>query len=337
MPHKEDVKASLAICAAIVGAGFASGREIVTFFAAMGWASWMGVIASASAFGGLTYVIMRISAHVQADSFPDLYGAVMGRDCRDAVHILHGLICLITSAAMLSAGSELGALALPWRHSHLTGFVLTLCIAMASVLTGVNALSCMGAVLIPLLSVYCLMMAKSSVGRVFFTIEGALATIPMGLLYAFFNIAVIGSTICRTAATKASPARTALTTGLFMLVMLSCANLAALTASEEEQSALFPFVIRSAKWGVPGFYATIAIMWAAVLSTLCAMLASLTGQIMSVAGLSRTAALLISAAASSLVSVMGFRDMVNVAYPLLGWVCAFVLIALILFLPAQDE
>ena len=48
------MRSALAIVAAIVGAGFASGREVMTFFSEMGAASWLGVGVACALVGGIT-------------------------------------------------------------------------------------------------------------------------------------------------------------------------------------------------------------------------------------------------------------------------------------------
>jgi len=68
MPTKADWQSALAICAAIIGAGFASGREIVSFFSGFSAASWLGIPVSAAGIGLLIYVIMLLAARTRARS-----------------------------------------------------------------------------------------------------------------------------------------------------------------------------------------------------------------------------------------------------------------------------
>lgn len=335
MPSKADRQAAFAICAAIIGAGFASGREIVSFFSCFGAASWLGVAAASAGIGALVYAVMLLSRRTQAETFPDLYGKLMGEPCKDAMHILHGLLCLITTSAMLAAGAELGALTFPIRHSYALGFALTLCAGLAAVCTGFQALSTMGVLLVPFIACYFAAMALNGQYAPSFLLDGLLPAIPMGLIYASFNGALAGGAICLAGQKEADPARTALLTGTLMLFLLSCANWAMLRAGEAIRQMALPSIVLTAEWGVFGYYASIFILWLAILTTLCAMLHSMQAQLKSI-HIKKLPSLCLSAGIASLLAVAGFQSLVNTMYPLLGWICGFALVALMLFLPDKE-
>ncbi len=336
MPSRDDWRAALAICAAIIGAGFASGREIVSFFSQFGAASWLGIAAAATGIGAITYVLILLSAHTGAGNFPELYGALMGQPCQDAMHALFGLLCLITASAMLSAGGELGALAFSWPNAYALGLALTLVIGLAATLTGFRALAALGALLAPLIALYYLLMAQGAAApSASFSGLSALRALPMGLMYASFNTAMAGGAICLSSR-RASPFRTALLTGGILFILLALANLAMLRAEPFIRELALPSVALSAKWGIQGYYASIFLMWLAVVTTLCAMLFSLRAQIMA-AGLKRLPALMTGALGACMLSVCGFPLLVNAIYPLLGWICGFALLALICFLPEHEH
>ncbi len=332
MSFKTDLQAAFAICAAIIGAGFASGREIVSFFSGLGSASYAGVLAACAAAAGLVYVITRLSVRTQTQSFPDLYGSLMGTGCRDAMHVLHALLCLTASAAMLSAGGQLGALTFDLQFSRPLGVALTLCCALISVSTGMKSLSSLGAVLVPAVAAYYLAMALNGRYSPEFALDTLSISLPMGVLYASFNIALSGGAICLTAQKGISPVRTALLTGGMLLLLLVCANEAMLRAGDAFRRAAMPSVVLSMQWGVAGYYISIAVMWLSVLTTLCALLHSMRAQLISFRR-SPAASLTLPALGALLLSVCDFDTLVDVGYPLLGWVCCCALMALLLFLP----
>lgn len=337
MPRKADWQAAFAICAAVIGAGFASGREIVSFFSGLGAASWIGILSAASGIAALVYVIMLLARRTGAGSLPGLYGAVMGRSCQDAVGILHGLLCMTAASAMLSAGAELGALAFPVRHARGLGFLLTLCAGLASCAAGFGTLAYLGGLLVPGIGIYYLAMAAGNTYPVEFDASALPAAVPLGLLYAAFNTALSGSAICIAGSGGGcSAGGTALAAGGVMLLLLSAANQAMLSAGDIVRQAALPSVVLAARWGVEGYYLSILIMWLSVLTTLCALLHSLCAQCSSVR-FSRTKALLSAGLAASLFSVCGFETLVDTAYPILGWISGLVLIALTAFLPDRDE
>ena len=63
------LRSALAIVAAIVGAGFASGREVMTFFSEMGAASWLGVGVACALVGGITAMLAQLGAR-KRKAFP---------------------------------------------------------------------------------------------------------------------------------------------------------------------------------------------------------------------------------------------------------------------------
>ena len=330
MPSKADWQAALAICAAIIGAGFASGREIVSFFSCFGCASWLGILAASSGVGALVYVILRLSAQTRAQTLPSLYGTLMGQPAQDAVGILYSLLCLTTASSMLAAGTELGALAFPLRNARLLGFLLTLLLSLASVSSGFHALSLMGGILLPTMAIYFILIATEGPYTPPCSPEGLLAALPMGLLYASFNGALAGGAICLAGHTTASPARTAQLTGSLLFLILICANAAMLRAGNVIQQMALPAVALAARWGIAGYYASIVLLWLAILSTLCAMLHSLQMQF---PHSRKTFSLFAYASLAAVFSVFGFQRLVNAVYPLLGWICGFALVGLMLFLP----
>ena len=336
MPKRPDFEAAFAICAAIIGAGFASGREIVSFFSCFGKASCLGIAAASAGVAFLVYVLLLLARQTRASSFPGLYGALMGQPCQDAISVLYSLLCLVTASAMLSAGAELGALTFPVHHSYGLGFLLTLAVAVAAVCRGFTMLALMGALLVPLTAGYFSSMALTGRYISSFSFSALLPALPMGLIYAAFNGALAGGAICLAGQKNAHPHRTALLTGGILFVLLSCANGAMLRAGDAVLQMSMPAVVLAAQWGAVGYYLSIAVLWLSVLSTLCAMLQALADGL-TVLNLPRPAAILAGAAGASLISVCGFQTLVDAVYPLLGWICGFALIALMLFLPDRPE
>lgn len=336
MPSKSDWQTAFAVCAAIIGAGFASGREIVSFFSCFGAASFLGIAAASAGVGALVYAILLLTRRTHSATFPGLYGALMGEPCKDAVSVLYGLLCLVTASAMLSAGAELGALAFPIHRAYELGFFLTLLAALAAVCRGFHSLSLMGALLFPMTAVYFGIMAFDGRYPVRFEPADLLPALPMGLIYASFNGALAAGAICTSGRSEASPARAAYLTAFLLFLLLTLADCAMLRSGNTVMQMSLPSVALAAEWGVVGYYSSIVVLWLSCLSTLCAMLHSAAAQLTD-AGFSKPLSLLVSALAAALIAVCGFQTLVDAVYPLLGWVCGFALVALTLFLPTKNE
>ena len=342
--HRE-LGAACAIVAAIAGAGFASGREIVTFFTCAGWASWLGIAAASALLGALTAMLLRLAARGGAASFSGIYRTAMGPECGEAVAVLHGLTMLLTLAVMLTAAGELGALALNLRYAYPLAMAATLATALALSGGGFRGLRRMGLALAPLLAVYYLALALDPrpAPRAFNalpagdTITGnVLAAVLLGGLYAALNAAMSGGVLASFSGDGLSPRRLGACTGALLFALLAPANAALLRAGASVRRLALPGVVLAARWGAAGFWLSLLAMWACVVTTLAAALGSLRSQAMEY-GLDPRLAVLLAILGGALLSAIGFAPLVRIGYPLLGWGCALSLLALIPFLKSDSD
>lgn len=334
-----DVRAALAMAAAIVGAGFASGREIVVFFSDMGAFSWLGILAGSAACGFLTGMLVHFAMRTKSESLPRVYERVMDERCGDAAQMMHGGLMLLTGAVMVSGAGELGALTINLHGARFIGTAAALLAALAGCKWGVGALSGMGALLVPAIFLYYAAMIDGGPrGEAMAVSWGSLpASALMGGLYAALNVAMAGGVACMVGKGGVNPWRVGALTGGLMLILLSGANAALLSAGEAVRSQPMPGVLMASKWGLKGFYISAGLMFLAMVSTLCAALSSLKAQILSLRPIWRRRALLFPAAVCTLISAVGFRPLVDLGYPLMGWGCALMLLALTVFLKESDS
>lgn len=333
MHYSAELRCALAICAAIAGAGFASGREVMIFFSEMGHASRAGIFAACVCLGCLVSMLMHFARKTGSRSLPRLYGSLMGAACENAVHAVYGLLMLCMSSIMLSACCELGELALPFQNSRLAGLLIGLsCGAFAA---RKNVLSGFGAILAPAIIVFFLAAAldtrppdTSIYLKTARTIQASFPlALTLGAIYAFLNVSFASSVIL---SHPADPSKTGLFTALIMFFMLSCSDFALLRHFDALQGSAMPAVLLAARWGAAGYHICIFLLWIAVLSTLGAALSSLRRQTEALPHARLIDILLLAAA--SLFSLSGFDFLIRLLYPLLGWLCALLLLALLPFI-----
>ncbi len=334
---------ALAVTAAIIGAGFASGREIVTFFSCTGWASWIGIVLACVLIGALTAMLAEFARRTGAHSFPGIYAHAMNRACGDSVQVLHGVTMLLTASVMLTAGGELGALTLPLHGGYLVSMAVTLLLAVLLIRRRLRALGWMGMLLVPAVCIYYLglaidpepasVRAMNDAGALEMPGNVAAAGF-LGMLYAALNAAMSGGVTAAQTRPETRPKRLGLLVTLMLLAMLIPANAALLRAGAGVRRLALPGVVLAARWGSAGFYVSAFIMWMSVVSTLAAALGSI-GEQAQEAHLNPRTAVCLAALMAGCLSVVGFRGLVQVGYPLLGWACALILLALVPFLPEQ--
>ncbi|MFR3406782.1 MAG: hypothetical protein ACLTV6_09710 [Christensenellales bacterium] len=120
---------ALALLGGVIGAGFASGREIVRFFAAHGA---MGFIAVAFALAALLALFALLPIRLAAEGQTGLSGlcrARFGARVGGVCGALFFLLSAVTGGAMLAACAELSALVWPIRHAYALGFAVTAVLA----------------------------------------------------------------------------------------------------------------------------------------------------------------------------------------------------------------
>ncbi len=326
------LRSALAIVAAIVGAGFASGREVMTFFSEMGAASWLGVGVACALVGGITAMLAQLGARTEAKSFPGLFGALMGQACEDAMHMSHGLLMTILASVMLAAGGELGALTLPVGGARYIGMGFTLACGLWAARGGM--LARLGGAVFPLILAFFAALAADGrpvdasvyAQRAYEIQASAPLALLLGAVYAALNLSLAGGVVLLN---RAEPKKVGLYTALLLAALLIPANAALLRHREELQFVAMPSVILAARWGTAGFYLCALCMELAVVSTMAASIASLRAQLAGIrsGGWALAGILTLSA----LFALSGFDFLVRSLYPLLGWLCAMALLALTAF------
>lgn len=327
------ISCALALLSGVVGAGFASGRELAYFFAGHGAYAFCAVLLSCAA---IALLFCRLPAQLEragAESLLSLcrvrFGRRFGRLCAG----LFFLLFAVTGGAMLAACAELAALVLPLRHAYGLGMLLSLIAAAWLAARGLSGLALPGAVLCVLLPLLLVKLLLLPTGEAAFAPAGhALHAAASGLCYGALNAAMVCGTLpLLLPLTKKQRLRAAL---LFSAMLMLLLTLGVLTLGRHRQAAAgqaLPLVYLSRSLGKSGYYLCACTLYAAALSTLCAMLVGLSRM------LSARRGMLLSAALCLLFASAGFTRLIERAYPTLGWLCAALLALLCLPLPASGE
>lgn len=276
---------------AVIGAGFASGREIASFFARWGAWGWLGAAAA-------TAVIGCVAA-----------GAGSGRQPGKLRRALFAALLTVSAGAMLSAAGEIAALSLPFRGAYPVGILATLALAAAcGRKNGMAAISrLMTGAVVALMALGCLLPPLSGVrvdppgGW-----SGAAAALLSGVCYGGFNAALAVPLLEKP---EGRGSRSALWTGCGVILLLLALGLAVFRRHPALLGETLPFVRLSAQMGRTGCCLGAAALYLAVLTTLMVCLAGLRTML-------RGGWLLALGA-----SLAGFGGLVDRAYPLLGGAC----------------
>lgn len=303
-----------AIVGAVIGAGFASGREVAAFFARYGAMSWLGVLTAA-------VVISLIGLGVtRAPGVPDAWkGRWPGR-------VWSGLFIALLSAtggAMLAGAGEIAALTLPLHGAYWMGLLVALCLAWwlsERRLAGLAAVSM--ALTASLIAVMLMGLWLPGMEGVWVEEAPGWSKLPESLLrgvcYGGFNVVLASPVLDETAAVlpPRRRRRCVLLAGVLLGAVLAMGN-AVLLRHPALLSVPLPYVALMGLWGRWGTRLGALALYLAVLTTLVACLRGLHGLIRW-----QWSFLLPMA-----VALLGFTGAVDGLYPLLGGVCFLLTLA----------
>jgi len=323
---------ALALLSGVIGAGFASGREIAFFFSSHGaYAAVAAVLAPAV----MALLFCRLPAQMEragAASLLPLCRARFGMRFGKLCAALFFLLFAVTGGAMLAACAELAALLLPIRHAYGVGMAFSLLAAVWIAKRGLSGLALPGAALCVLLPALLLRLLRMPDGEAAFAPVGfALHAAASGLCYGALNAAMVCGALPLLLPLKRR--QRAWASLLFAVLFFLLLALGVSVISRHRQAAsgqALPLVALSRSLGKGGYSLCAGTLYAAALSTLCAMLTGLSH-------MRSRSGMLLPAALCLLFARIGFSDLVERAYPTLGWLCAALLGLLCLPLPARTE
>lgn len=323
--EKQARRAAAEICGAVIGAGFASGREIDSFFTRFGAWGWLGVAAATLVLGFAVWGVMRRpgiagmprkwQGHWQGWLWQGAFTALM----------------IATGGAMLAGAGEIAALMAPVHGAYGLGMAVTLLLGCLlagrelSVLPVVSKglLICLAfvaaaGILLPAQEAVAVRPGDSS--------GGLPAGVLHGVCYGGFNAALAVPVIALTASKLDANAKKqcVMTVTGVLGVLLALGNLT-LTRHAAIQGESLPFVRLMAALGKAGYWLGGVSLYLAVLTTLTASLRGL-----AVLLPDRRRWRVGACAAIAVTAATGFEDIVAVIYPLLGGGC-FILLVLALW------
>jgi uncharacterized membrane protein YkvI len=133
----------------VVGAGFATGREIVEFFSRFGFIGLVGMLMAGYMLIFLGTKIMVISAEIQANSYEEFNQYLFGKSFGKVINILTLLMLLGVSAVMLAGAGAVFEEQL--GMTKMIGIMLTIFLSFVVMLVGTKALFAVNTFVVPLM------------------------------------------------------------------------------------------------------------------------------------------------------------------------------------------
>jgi len=309
--------AVLACVGAVIGAGFASGREVVTFFTQYGGHGWWLIVLASLLMTGLCALCMQASGTGGPDWIRLVHGGWAAQLCPL-------LLMTLTAGAMISASGHMVALA--WSHpwAYELGVLGTLLASWQMAhgrLKMLNVLS--GALTLMLL---CVLMA--SLGRLpaetvvrtqSYNLTGLVAAAVRAAGYAAMNMTLAIGVVCQSAQHTASHRVTA---GLFgwMIGMLLLISHCVYSRDPSSGGMVFPLLSLLKAYGRAGYAAGVTLLYLAIVTTLTSVLYALRSALESRIARRELRWLLVPGIPLA-VSGVGFESIVDRLYAPAGLIC----------------
>lgn len=315
--RKRTHQAALTAVGAVIGAGFASGREIVSFFSQYGRMSWLGI-------GTAVAVIFAMAMGcLHAPGIAGMPASWKGRWRGRVWRGMFGMLMLATGGAMLAGGGEVIALVHPGRLAWAAGTGATLLLSVMMARHGLGGSAWVSGIMAGILLLLLGIGSTLPVQPAMVHDANPARSILQGACYAGFNMALASPGLAEASAglNDREKRRCALLMTGMLAALLALGNGVMLRRGADQRYAM-PLLQMSLHLGVLGRGLCCGGMYLAVLTTACAALRGL-WLLLPQKRWARIAAV----GGMFLCAMTGFTGMVEVVYPVLGGGCLVLLVA----------
>lgn len=315
---KKSRVADLVACTgAVIGAGFASGREVIAFFTRYGIHGWWLIGLSSGTMAFLCSLCLQGAAK-QTDQ--DGWYALLGTAARMCTLML----MLLTGGAMLSAAGHMIEVVWPNRQAYSIGLLGTLTGAWMLSFGSLRPLSWLSGILTTVL-------LATTIGLIFLFEPAETTMVVMkdtnlllaavcSMAYASMNMTLALGVVCRCAQAEERRNWTlAAGFGCLMAVLLGCAHLL-YTRNPQLLEEPFPIVRLLSRFGRNGYLLSAGVLYLSVFTTLVSIVLAIR-EAMAKLFIRRAAANGFMLTVLVMVSSIGFTGIVDRLYAPAGLLC----------------
>lgn len=324
----------------VVGAGFASGREIYQFFVRFGNLGYIGIGIATILFAWFGYRMMKLGRILGAESFRDMNAYLFGRWFSHIIDTLSVLMLFGVTVAMLAGAGELFKERIGLHF--MLGVIGTVIIAFLTLLKGMSGILESNTIIVPVMVsfvVYAFFHSIFDAGIVHpIVVANHIASSPSlfpmflsSLVYSALNIGLSAGILVPLGAQVNDDAilkRGAILGALGLGMMLVFVTFSLFAYGPEVFRYEVPMAFVATKLGPILQWLFVIVLWGEIFSTLVGNVYGLSAQLTGRSQLlitMYTGSLLIVAV---LCSQIGFSNIVAYGYTIFGWVSLLMLIAL---------
>lgn len=310
----------------IVGAGFATGQEILQFFTKYGAAATVTIIIAGLLFIWLGTKMMLLARSIRAVSYEDLNKYLFGPKAGEWFSLFTLVMLFGITTVMLAGGGSVFN-----EHFHLsyqTGLLLTLMLAYWIITKGLQAIITVNSVVVPLMIVFCLLVVLSAAGSPnagnWLTLDSdrsALQIWTAPLLYASYNLATAQAVLVplgASAADRKSIVRGGILGGILITSMLLAGHFALASQMPGITQFEIPMGHLIASLGSAVQLLFVGVIFGEIFTTYIANVYGLTLQIRERTGWTEKPIIAVILIGTYLIGQIGFSKLLSTLYPLFG-------------------
>ncbi|KIL36086.1 membrane protein [Gordoniibacillus kamchatkensis] len=322
------IKVAFTYVGTIVGAGFASGQEILQFYTRYGWMAELTIAFSSILFVWLGIKLMLIAYDVRAASYEDLNRHLFGERIGNWISLFTLIVLFgITSVMLAGSGSVFS------EHLHLsyqTGLLVTLFASYFVIVRGMDAIMTVNSVVVPIMVMFTILLLAGTLGgpgRDAWTrlhTDDPIAKIWIApLLYTSFNLSTAQAVLVPVGAAIRSR-KVLILGGLIGGAMIGALLLAVHIALAAQMPGITQFEIPMAHlirpFGRVLQYVYLLVIYGEIFTTYIANVYGIVLQLQQRTRLPRQALVVVILALSYLCGQFGFKTLLSTLYPIFGFI-----------------
>lgn len=338
----EICKVAFTFAGTLIGAGFASGQELLQFFIAYGSFGFMGILFAGVLFARLGYLLLAVSRARRLESYAELTRFLCGEKIGGFLEAAIALFLFIVLVVMLAAAGNVFAdlFAAPVY----LGRVLLAAAAVCAAAGGIGGIAKINGFVTPLLAAVIVMVSLSSLNYHRFSPEIFYAAASFSAqpaphwllscaLYVSYNLLLsaavlvpLGKSARSAFALKAGSALG----GLLIAVLSFFIVLTVLIHFPDILSAQIPMLLISCSQNAlhASLYAAVFIIAMFTTTTVC--LYGCAENLKKLLPLNDRARLLLATGAAGMLSDVGFSNLIAAAFPAFGYIGLYIFVRLVL-------
>lgn len=159
--YKKIIQIAFTYMGTIVGAGFATGQEILTFFTQFGSIATLTILITSIMFVWLGTKIMILAHDIGAESYEDLNKLLFGERVGRWVSFLILIILFAITSVMLAGGGSI--FHEQFHISYQIGLGFTILLAYFVLLKGIDAILIVNSIVVPLILVFMMILIFTTI------------------------------------------------------------------------------------------------------------------------------------------------------------------------------